>query len=187
LIDLFDTIFQGDPFTEEITENVIAFSVETAKIRGNHLTGAAILAGRKEADAKVAWQDVVNCGTVIGSTRTVLSFLALEFRLIRQLAPEQYTALIATNYPDQALVNVLVRLDILNHSGMSVRLYTVEELYVTTYKVYKRPYNFSLGNYAPNGVFPVLVHNYDRVGTFCRSITAACPAEFPTPDQYVRC
>jgi hypothetical protein len=132
LIDLFDTIFQGDPFTEEITENVIAFSVETAKIRGNHLRGAAILAGRAAADQKVAWQDVVNCGTVIGSTRTVLSFLALEFRLIRKLAPKEYEALIATNYPDQALVNVLVRLNRPSDHGMRVRLYTVEELYVTT-------------------------------------------------------
>jgi hypothetical protein len=187
LIDLFDTVFQGDPFTDEIADDVIAFSVETAQIRGNHLRGAALLVGAADADSRVAWQPVVNCGTVMGSTRTVLSFLALEFRLIRRLPWADYVALIETNYPDQALVNVLVRLGMLAEHGMTVRLYGVEELYVTTYKVYKRPYTFRIGEYAPSGVYPVLVHNYDRVKEFCRSITAACPPEFDTPDQYVRC
>jgi hypothetical protein len=34
LFDLFDTVFQGDPFTVEIIRDIIAFSTETAVIRG---------------------------------------------------------------------------------------------------------------------------------------------------------
>jgi hypothetical protein len=187
LIDLFDTVFQGDPFTEEITRGIIAFSTETAVIRGNHLKGAAILVGADAAQSRLSWQHVINCGTVIGTTQTVLGFLGLEFDLTRRLPKDRYVELIETSYPDQALVNVLVRMDILTNRGMKVRLYHVDELYATTYKVYRQPYDFRLGFYRPNATYPVLVHNFDRVSRFCRSILSACPPQFDTPDQYVRC
>jgi hypothetical protein len=187
LIDLFDTVFQGDPFTEEITRDTIAFSVETAVVRGNHLKGAAILIGSDAANRHLGWKHVINCGTVIGTTQTVLAFLGLEFHLTRRLPRNKYVELIETNYPDQALVNVLVRMDMLASRGMNVRLYDVDELYVTTYKLYTRPYNFRLGFYRPNATYPVLVHNFDRVASFCRSIIRACPQQFATPDHYVRC
>jgi hypothetical protein len=187
LFDLFDTIFQGDPFTREINETMIGFSLETALIRGNHLRGAIILVGKEMSMEKLFWRPVINCGTVIGSMHAVMIFLKMEFDMVKNLSRKDYVTLIETAYPDQALVNVLVRGGFVEAQGLNVRLYEHFELFVSLYKVFKWEYNMTFGHYAPKGVYGLLIHLYDRSPEFCASVAAACPQEFEVPNQYVRC
>lgn len=191
LIDLFDTVFQGDPFMEDLKDDLIGFSEEHGSVvRGNHIKGCEILCGKKTAHKYLMWKPMINCGTVVGTIHSMMVFLEQFFALISGLSQENYVKLIETNYPDQAIVNVLVRTGILERCGLRVKLFDHTEQFASMFRTHKLQYDFRMGSYRPNASmpYPLVLHNFDRtVHEFCWDLLRVCPQEFPIFGPYTRC
>lgn len=189
IIDLYDTIFQGDPFNTEFLDDTIGFSLETTKIQGSHINGISILYGTEKANKMCLKKLIVNCGTIIGSSQIVLRFLSLFLELANTLSNSQYDNLINTGFPDQAIVNGLICTHALDDHGIKYHLYTAQEEYISLHKIYRAPnLNFSLGNFLFNSSqYPLLIHLFDRSKKFCQSVLDACPQTFDIPFSYIRC
>lgn len=189
IIDLYDTIFQGDPFNDYFLNDAIGLSLETTKIQGSHIDGISILFGREKANQMCYKRKIINCGTILGSSQLVMKFLSLFLTFATNLDYLKFKELINTGYPDQAIVNALVCGNILDQHGIKYHLYTQSENYVSLHKIFRRKeLNFSLGNFIFNSsYYPVLIHLFDRSRMFCKSVLDACPPYFDIPFDYIRC
>lgn len=188
IIDLFDTIFQGDPFSKLYDNNCLTFSQETAFVRGSHFQGALILVGNETAKQKILMKPMINCGTISGKYKFIIIFLQLWINLSRSIDRRSFQRLVKTQYADQTLVNVLVRCNILQDHGVPVRLYTYQDQQVVLHKIFKLKLDFRIGEFKGNEskYYPSLIHLYDRSQSFCRSVIEACPPTFQDPN-YNRC
>ncbi|OHT05377.1 hypothetical protein TRFO_05962 [Tritrichomonas foetus] len=188
VFDLYDTIFQGDPFTADFYEDVIGFSIETTKIRGNHFKGVSIILGSEKASSKCYKKKIVNCGTIIGTTKVVLKFLKLFIQQTEKLSKSDFVDLIETQFPDQAIVNSFICGGIFDENGIKYHLYHATDDYISLYLLFRNKLNFTLGNFIWNSTkFPLLIHLFDRSKRFCKSVTKACPPTFNSTFPYIRC
>lgn len=189
IIDLYDTIFQGDPFNDYFLNDTIGLSLETTKIQGDHIKGISILFGQKKANQLCLKRKIINCGTIIGTSHVVLKFLDLFIETANKLSDTDYKELVDTGFPDQSIVNALVCGQILDEHGIKYHLYTVHEDYVSLHKIYRnKTLNLTLGNFIyDSSYYPLLVHLFDRSKMFCQSVLNACPQTFDIPFEYIRC
>lgn len=191
IIDLYDTIFQGDPFISTFPTDTIGVSTETLKIQGRHLEGAKILLGDKLAMSNCDHRQIVNCGTILGGTKVMLQFLQQFITMANRLNKNDYAALVRTRFPDQAIVNSLICGNILTEIHIKYRLYNASDEYITIYKLFRNRYlDFSLGNFIyQSEEYPLLIHLFDRSRQFCKSVLDSCPPIFEIPKtyNYIRC
>lgn len=137
IIDLYDTIFQGDPFNNYFLNDTIGLSLETTKIQGSHIQGISILFGQEKAHQLCYKRKIINCGTIIGSSQIVLNFLSLFMEFANNLSETDFNELVNTQFPDQAIVNALICGKVLDERNMKYHLYTVHDEYVSLHKIYR--------------------------------------------------
>jgi hypothetical protein len=184
--DLFDTVFQGDPFTHNFDRTRLGFSVESRLCDLRHQEGSYVLIGRRNTWRIFAQLGCINAGTMIGVESTILTFVEQWADYLRQLAPERLARI--TYVPDQVIVNVLIRMGLI--SNVQMRFYNGFEEYIAMWKWFGIPnVTYRLGGFRlwADGTYPTLVHMYDRGHAICASVSEICPPLFPTVDQYTRC
>lgn len=184
-VDVFDTIFQGDPFYTEFDRESIGFSVEDTRCN----TGTIRNAGYVIDQARIFFQRLcVNIGTMLGTTRNVLYFLHHQIKFLKSISPDVMSKF--DWIPDQVLFNIMINMNYTIKNKIPLKLYKKEDPFMVLTSIFKwKNLTWDLGNFRadPNGSYPLVVHLYDRNKVLCNSVLAKCPATFPTMDNYSRC
>lgn len=181
IVDLFDTIFQGDPFHSDLNESEIGVCAESLTCGGSQQWGAELVFGHHAK--KLIRQGCVNAGTIIGTASLVCDFLGYYVAYLSSISP--YIMNQITDYPDQVLMNLLTRFDL---TGIPIHFYKNEDDYSTLCHVWDYQIDFMLGDFKINNTvnYPLVIHIFDRVPVFVLSVLLSCPPEFAQHDGYIR-
>lgn len=187
IVDLFDSIFQGDPFYEDFDTTTVGFSVETHRCDVGQIRNAGYLVGKKQA--KVFFNhSCVNIGTIVGCYEHVVMFLYHYVNYLKNIPEEKMKKLYWI--PDQVILNTMINLNITDELGIKIHLYKNDEPYAVLMNLFKtKGVPFDVGYFKPyeNSMYPFVVHLFDRSRRFCKSVLDRCPQIFPTNDSYIRC
>jgi hypothetical protein len=74
ITDLFDTVFQGDPFHANFDRTTLGFSIESLVCDRWHHAASFPLVGRRKAVKIFRNLECINAGTMIGIEATLLLF-----------------------------------------------------------------------------------------------------------------
>lgn len=181
--DLFDTVFQADPFHH--SGNPIIFSAESQIIQRSPFTNNLLQKCIKHVEKIVPWfkgtkeelynrikvNTVINGGTVYGSIENMIEY---KKGMIR--TGENHTAYTI----DQGCANMLIYMGFFNFSYKldGGNLGTLSSIAILprneTYGV--------LGSIYVNHNVPAIIHQYDRHGKLKKEIIAKCPNDRNVPD-----
>lgn len=184
ITDFFDTIFQGDPFTENLSRDKLGISEETEPFSLSQADAVLEILGNLKG-REVCKNKILNAGTFIGGYDVVFSFFQsfvtyyFSFSIEERNKHEQVCDKI-----DQVYVNILIRLNIPN---LSYRFYNVNEEYLVCYDIFGRKFNKEFGSFSlDNKVYPLVIHLFDRIDETVISLQHKCPQIFQQADSYVR-
>jgi hypothetical protein len=180
-VDLYDTIFQGDPFYRGFDDSKVGFSVETMPCEIPQFLCIESIIGEETADLLFT-QKCVNAGTIVGVPRLVVEFLKAFVAFIDRVGPRLKEMV----FPDQVAINAMVTI---NATVSPFRFYGSHQEYnVMAHTFSMENVSYCLGEYRwlEDGLYPFLVHLYDRSRNFSRSVETQCPQKFETVDPYVR-
>lgn len=185
IVDLFDTVFQGDPFHDQFDESTVGMSLETQKCDPGQRRGAKNLIGKQADDMKK--RKCINVGTIIGPTHLVIKFLGFYIDYVNNIDPETLAKIVWI--PDQVIINSLIVANITQKAGIPIRLYENTEDYIVMMNLFRAKLDFALGRLQVNKSFgyPLVIHLFDRIQKFCDSVQTLCPKLFDQPDPYIRC
>jgi hypothetical protein len=186
IVDLYDTIFQGDPFHAGFDRRSVGFSLETRRCDRGQIRCAGYLLGAERAG--VLWdQRCINVGTVVGTSRPLVRFFGLYVDYLRRIPPDVLERIYWI--PDQVIVNAMVHTNVTAAAGLPVRFYECfHEYHVMIFLFNRKNLTYRLGDYRAHagGAYPLVVHLYDRSRRFSRSVRELCPPAFGTADPYIR-
>jgi hypothetical protein len=187
-VDLFDTVFQGDPFFEGFNRDAISFDHYFYPPFGNVLNGILAVIGPPDEKIRqeVSHRDVINSGLTTGGIELQMRFWVLYRQLLLTL---NITVLNAVVYADQDLVNALIRSNATLRAGIPIVLYDAEDYFHLADKQWLRKGVVpQIGQYKmpETDVFPLVIHQADRSPPLTVSIVQACPQEFPQSEVYLR-
>lgn len=184
IVDLYDTIFQGDPFTENLNPSVLGISEETTTVLGSQVSALISILG-PTLGKQIANHNCLNAGTLIGGFNVIFSFLRsfvtfyYSFSIEERKRHENICDII-----DQVYVNILIYC---NMTNLSFRLYKTNEEYITCWDIFSWKFSKRLGDFTVNNsVYPLVIHLFDRIDETSISIQHLCPQIFPQSDSYVR-
>ena len=197
LIDGQDSLFQGDPFYEGFTSDMLIFTIENRTIKSS---GWAVRV-YKRYFAKInrrlsdySSDLMTNAGITMGGKRTVMAFIEAYF--FRFPFEEMKRQIVRMDYVDQAVIHCFIKDgDIQKRYGINVTFSTVDDEYAsislgcTGNKCMKlSPNNYSIGYYksTKRDIYPFLVHQYDRYPRFGYSYLHACPKLGGESNNYMR-
>lgn len=187
IVDLFDSIFQGDPFYEEFDTNTVGFSLETHRCDVGQIRNAGFLIGKKNASVFFK-RRCVNIGTIVGCYDHVLRFLYYYINYLHNIPEEKFKKLYWI--PDQVILNTMINTNLTDELGIKIHLYQNNEPYAVLMNLFKtNNVTFDVGYFKPyeDSMYPFVVHLFDRSKRFCKSVIDRCPQIFPTYDSYIRC
>jgi hypothetical protein len=187
IVDLFDTIFQGDPFQTTFDRSAVGLNAESLPIDKKQLWSIDGLLQQRGARKAFYYKPCMNAGTLTGTPSLLVAFLALYSRRIASLDAHTLRAIFYV--PDQVVLNVMVHTGKFQEANIPLHIYTqTEAFHVMWYNFNKPGVQYKLGEYTlmNDGRFPLCLHMFDRSIHFTWSVRDACPAEFPTVDPYVR-
>jgi hypothetical protein len=188
-VDLFDTVFQGDPFFEGFDRDSISLNSHFEPATGTHLYGILGLIGSSDENVAyyVAHTPNMNAGLSTGGIELHLRF----WECFRQmLMSGNDTVLESLVYADQDIINSIVNSNLTRRAGVPIRLYGSEDYFHLAVKLWAREGVINeLGEYKMPGVelYPLVIHQADRSAPLTSSILRACPQEFPMAEKYLRC
>lgn len=187
IVDLFDSIFQGDPFYEEFDTDTVGFSIETHRCDVGQIRNAGYLIGKKNASIFYKRQ-CVNIGTIVGCYEHVLRFLHYYVNYLHNIPEEKFKKLYWI--PDQVILNTMINTNLTDKLGIKIHFYKNDEPYAVLMNLFKiKNVTFDVGYFKPyeSSMYPFVVHLFDRSRRFCKSVLDRCPQIFPTSDSYIRC
>jgi hypothetical protein len=185
IADLFDTVFQGDPFSSHFDRTSLGFALESDACDIRQQLSAIALNKGWNSSRNTPFP-CINGGTMIGVESAIFEFLRQWANYAGQISRERLANI--SFIPDQVITNVIIRMGLL--SNLTIRFYHAFEEYSSLWDWYgTKNATWWLGEFRlwKDGPFPMIVHMYDRSGGFCKSVNELCPPLFPVTDQYVRC
>jgi hypothetical protein len=186
LADIFDTVFQGDPFYKGLGRDFVALSEESFSCSGNHRSAVKLLMDPVPVDDR--WWSVKckNTGLMIGGARPLLMYLSV---LLEYAAKIPLSILERIPMTDQVFTNTLLSLGVLEARGVPFRFWKEGEPYIAMWNIWERHnVTYRLGDFRlfENGMYPLGLHMFDRHKGFTFSVLGACPESFKTGSPYVR-
>lgn len=184
IADLYDTIFQGDPFTEDLDRNKLGISEETQEFDQQQASAIKIILGNL-LGSEISKLKVLNAGTLIGGYEVIFSFLLSFVNYYFSFSKEEREIHEKTvDIIDQVYVNILLHCNI---SKLAIRKYKINDLYITCWYIFNWKFNKQFSNFTvDNKVYPLVIHLFDRIGETVISLLQTCPQTFPQADSYVR-
>lgn len=188
-IDIADTVFQGDPFSDAFNVSAINICLESGLFTDDpkNLNMNWIKNISKRNYENYYGKQIVNAGVFWGGIQCFLTYCKVLFSLYD---PMQLSSIVAD---DQGYVNYIFRSGILVNSSFDlpfnlVPLYgpivymSAEADSTTIFKLgeFKRPQSV---------IHPLVIHQFDRSINFCKSVYNACPKEsgLKMNEPYMRC
>lgn len=178
--DLYDTIFQGDPFTPEIKQDGLYFILEN--------TTYHFIYNEEHYDVKFSRYtkedydkfNIINGATIMGGVVNVMEYM--HFYLSNN-------PLTLDNHPDdQWYLNKYVYNGDLAKAGIKFKLFDMKSRYVSICRTYNYPTKWDIGNYKPadSKVNPLLIHQFDDVPKLLHNVYEKCPKGNLIVNQYIR-
>jgi hypothetical protein len=187
IVDLYDTIFQGDPFHRKFDRDSVGFSLETRRCDRGQIRWATLLVGKERS--AVFWNSsCINVGTIVGGVAPVTRFLEVYVDYLMAIPPDILAKIVWI--PDQVVINSMIHTNVVSDAGIRIRYYqSFDEYHIMLYLFDRPNLTYAVGHYREfqNGSYPLVVHLFDRSKRFCRSVPNVCPQMFPMQDSYVRC
>jgi hypothetical protein len=187
IIDLFDAVFQGDPFHKDLPRDMVGISEENVYCDQNQKRIASRFINRRSISRFWHKHNCLNIGLVIGGIKPVLNFLRQFSDFVTKMPVKNVGSI---RWADQVIVNILYGLGRLSPAnGIKMRIWKEPDEYRTAWMLFGRPnVTYRIGEYRlyAGGHYPLVVHMYDRSKGFRDSVVKACPQEFATKDPYSR-
>jgi hypothetical protein len=184
-LDLYDTIFQGDPFFSGFNRDAIGFVGDVSLIEGQQLESILMLL-TEEFREELHRHHNINMGLSTAEAAMYVKFLHFYGSEILARPIDLLGGLLFT---DQDLLNALVWSNATKKAGIRVELYGSNDAFHCAWqrcdrgKVTRKIGEYRMSKGAP---YPLVVHQVDRCEPLLESVVRACPPEFPTEDEYVR-
>jgi hypothetical protein len=187
-VDLFDTVFQGDPFFEGFNRDAITFNCHIDRPFGRHLDSIMSLIdpSNQKLREEIAEVGYINSGMCTGGIEPQLRFWKCYWHIL--LARNQ-SVLESLVYPDQDIVNAVVRSNAAARAGIPIGRYGEGDYFHLAVKNWaKAGVVNEIGQYRMPGaeLYPLVIHQADRSPILTASIVRACPQEFPQAEVYLR-
>lgn len=170
LCDLFDTIFQGDPFTTEIKTDQIYLTKENnawGKVYNDKSNSARILG--ISIFKRVKNNSIINGGTLIGGYMPILSLIEA---LCSNFDPQDLLSFYAD---DQEYINSIYYANYIQ-LPYKMNLLNNDEGYANVCWWPRTKLNFRLGRFAFTNwsIPPLIIHQYDK-NTIYFDVNRSCP------------
>jgi hypothetical protein len=121
IADLYDTIFQGDPFYRGFDRATVGFSLKTRPCDIQQFLCIEGIIGEETADLLFT-QKCVNAGTIVGVPRLVVEFLRAFVAFVDRVGSRLETMIL----PDQVAINAMVTV---RATGPLLRFYGSHQQY----------------------------------------------------------
>jgi hypothetical protein len=184
-VDVYDTIFQGDPFFRGFDQSAIGIVAEPIVLCGAQLNSIVAVAGERYRENFSKLQNV-NAGFSMGTIELYLRFLELYRDTLGSLNQSVVKSL---RYADQDVLNAIIWSNATTRAGIPMRLYHGEDYYHCAYLIGTRDGVIrEIGRYKiPTArMYPLVIHQADRAAPLMNSVITACPQQFPQVDAYLR-
>ena len=182
LMDLYDTIFQGDPFPEYFRSETLYFCSENltfAKSRGNRKWLRTIV---HDDLLKYYPLHIVNGGTILGSADLIIKYLELFMVYVNM------SRLVTLKADDQAYTNFFAYSGILEKHQVKHKIFDLSDFIVCVHGMQYFPGEWYLGKY----MTPIakkrhlVVHQFDRSRMMKFNVYISCPKMNYNISSYMR-
>lgn len=185
-IDMYDTLFQGDPFNDKIFEDKIYFTLENARFKDNVVNMRWIKRiTNKTANLQYNEKTIINGGTIIGGYIPYLVFLEIFLTI--------------TNFPkvldqpvdDQGFINIIFYDGLLNMKSVKSDILSPLDGFGNIFCMTNLKINWTFPNimYPKSKIFFYIVHQIYRKQNICHSFLKICPPinDFYSKNDYLKC
>jgi hypothetical protein len=187
IADLYDVVFQGDPFYADMGESFVGLSGEASRCYSLELACARLLNRGRKLPRFWRRNPCNNVGVIVGTSREIMLFLEEYHDFVKR----KKRAMVPTcSYVNQVSFNMLIGNGAYRDKGIRVKIYKEHHVYRAMDGVWnRRNVTYELGEYRlfEDGNYPLVCHMFDRSQRFCDSAKAACPPLFETGDTHIRC
>jgi hypothetical protein len=187
IADLFDTVFQGDPFHSGFPADAVGISSEGSTCQGPQTDCARWILQSPSLPDWWSRRPCKNAGMFVAGADVLERFLGVYveyvMRVGRLLNPD-------CSYVNTVLFNELIGEGVFEKKNIDVMVLGDDSLYRGLSGVWNRTnVTYALGDYRlfANGGYPLVLHMYDRSRRFCQSARMACPVLFHTQDEHLKC
>lgn len=185
-VDMYDTIFQMDPFNKNWDYSSLGISEEPNYVEGKQYFGSIALIGNPMTNKFVDFTKQTNSGVLLGTAQQLIRFGILFLRFYNSITPaalQQYKK--TGDLEDQGIIDILCKTEYLTKNGVGCN---TKYHYSAIQNDERKITSFELGKISfstESKIHPIL-HNYDRNRQLLNSVTEKCKKEFPFFDDYVR-
>lgn len=175
--DLFDTVFQHDPFSDSFLQNILYVSSEGYKNKRCSCKvwikpGIDFLNKSQEQYNQVLKGDVINGGIQAGSPNVLLELTSL---MIQSGNPKTLDVYV----PDQGFLNIIIFIGPLNKK-VNISIIHPDSDFISSMIHYTKPIDrkfpfFSFGNFSLGHGVPAIIHQYDRSKKIKKALFNVCP------------
>ncbi|OHT04830.1 hypothetical protein TRFO_27622 [Tritrichomonas foetus] len=182
MMDLYDSIFQGDPFPDYFERDTLYFCSENltfSRSRGNRKWLRTIV---HDDLLRYYPKHIVNGGTILGSVSLIIKYLEL-FMIYVDMTRLQFL-----KADDQAYTNFFAYSGILAKHQIKHKILDLSDFIVCVHGMQYYPGDWRLGKYVtPIGKKPhLVVHQFDRSKMMKFNVYIACPRDEMNVTRYMR-
>lgn len=184
-IDIFDVVFQGDPFTKMMDPNCLYVCEEPIQIKNDKTNYNWIknLIPKRRYDYYKDF-NVINGGIISGGYYPYIAFLEVFFSFFTFSDPKSFLS------DDQGYINMIVREGLIEKKGFKVHKLTYIDHYANLYMMHDWKLNWTFGFLrSPNATdkYYLLLHQIYKNNKFCKTISIACPPGDISISKYDGC
>ncbi|KAK8875882.1 hypothetical protein M9Y10_006057 [Tritrichomonas musculus] len=181
IVDLYDTVFQGDPFTSNFKSEYFYFAEENTAIENCWINALWLQKAAPDSYEEIKGNKVLNAGLFLGGTLPVLQFLDIYLKFYEKKRMNM-TA------PDQGYFNYVAYTIILKNDRFKAKILTSNDGIIVLSYFQEKETKFVLGSFKPKDadVYPRIIHQYDTRSEFRVSVLFACPKGKLNTSTYIR-
>lgn len=182
LIDLYDSIFQGDPFPTYFEDGILYFCSENltfSRSRGNRKLIRPIVHNDLIRYYKY---NIINGGTILGTVPLVIKYLEIFMIYVNISRIKQTKAF------DQAFTNFFIYSNILTKHQIKFKVLNHQDFVVCIHGMQNYPGNWILGKYKTpvSKKKHLVLHQFDRCKMMIFNVYISCPRMGLNITDYMR-
>lgn len=184
-LDIYDAVFQGDPFTTSIESDSMYYTTEAATINSNGCNANWVRYALNNSAEYPAIKNkfIVNGGIMLGGYKPYMCFVKLFLNYTK------YS--ISKSFPigDQGFINVIAYRNMVAQHGFKQYVLTYENGYANLFLMTNMKLNWTFGKVKSykNQEYFLILHQIYRIPALCRSIVNICPPLKYMKNGYLDC
>ena len=181
IVDLYDSVFQGDPFTSDFKKDTFYFVAENSSIENCWINNMWLQQAAPDSYEEIKNNKILNSGLFMGGTLQVLRFLDLYLTF--------YENKDKTNLaPDQGYFNFVAYTIVLKDYTFKTKVLTENDGVIVMGYFQESHTKLIFGNFKPKlaTIYPRIIHQYDTRSELSASVLHACPKGKLNASNYIR-